>query len=285
MRPLFVLMGVATSMVAWFIVRMWGSGTYEVWRASCLLGAWAPLVSAAAFLYIQRVGDREHGVAAAWLVRAIGMHFVLAWLLGVSDWLRGPPGSVTMRNVDLVAPLALAAFFPVFGVGFTAFRWLLSVRRRLASRAVPTRVVERDAVPVPYRGAGPLRATVEARRSPVAAVVSALLGAGAVALASSVPWSTPWVLGVSGVALGFVAPLGAQAMAPSVVSLVCVAATLVSRRALSLGHIPSAGVWPWVALAGVGVYLCAIEARLRFAARGQSMRPATVMPSPAESAP
>jgi len=37
------------------------------------------------FLDVRAVGDREDSVFAAWLVRAIGMHFTLAWLGGASS--------------------------------------------------------------------------------------------------------------------------------------------------------------------------------------------------------
>ena len=84
-RPLLVLTLIAASMVAWFTVRMWAGHLPEVWRVSCLLGAWAPLGAAAVFLYVRAVGDREDSVFAAWLVRAIGMHFTLAWLGGASS--------------------------------------------------------------------------------------------------------------------------------------------------------------------------------------------------------
>ncbi len=259
-------MTAASVMVVWFIVRMLGGGSYEVWRVSCLLGAWAPLASAAAFLYLQRVGDREDTVLAAWLVRAIGMHFVLAWMLGVSDWLRGPPGAVPALNADLAAPFVLASFFPAFALSFAALRWLVSVRRRLASSVPsPVRTVVLDADRVPYRGAGRVRVTEAVRAFPWALAASSAVGAVSVWLATAAPLSTPAVLGATAVALGVTSTLGAQAVAPSVVSLVCVALALVTRdlAAFSPGRAPLACAWPWVATAGLGVYLVTLEARLR----------------------
>jgi uncharacterized protein with NAD-binding domain and iron-sulfur cluster len=130
-RPLLVLTLIAASMVAWFSVRMWAGDAPGVWRVSCILGAWAPLGAAAVFRYVRAVGDREDSVFAAWLVRAIGMHFTLAWLVGASDWLRGPPGSVHGWNSDLGAPLVFLSFAPVFAVCFGALAWIASVRARL----------------------------------------------------------------------------------------------------------------------------------------------------------
>lgn len=262
-----VLMTLATAMVAWFVVRMCAGASHDVWRVSCFLGACAPLASAAAFLYIQRVGDREDSVLAAWLVRAIGMHFVLAWLLGVSDWLRGPPGVSPALNSDIVAPLVLASFFPVFGVGFVTFRWLLSVTRRLATATPPaTRTVDLEADRAPYRGALRLRVTESVAGFPTALVVACILGAASVWFALAAPWSVAAVLGATAVTLGAASTLGAPAVPPSVVSLVCVAGALLTRHLTShTGSYPLACAWPWVALAGLGVYLGTLEAMMRLA--------------------
>ena len=281
-----VLMTLGTAMVAWFVVRMCAGASIDVWRVSCFLGACAPLASAAALLYIQRVGDREDSVLAAWLVRAIGMHFVLAWLLGVSDWLRGPPGASPTLNADMVAPLVLASFFPVFGVGFVSFRWLLSVRARLsAARPPATRTVDLEAHRVPYRGALRLRVTESVAGFPTALVVTSALGAASVLLALAGPWSTAAVLGVTAVTLGALSTLGAPAVLPSVASLVCVAGALLTRHlSTHTGSYPLACAWPWVALAGVGVYLGTVEAVMRLPARYR-IRPAIVTPTPPASVP
>ncbi len=262
-----VLMTLATAMVAWFVVRMCAGASLDVWRVSCFLGACAPLASAAAFLYIQRVGDREDSVLAAWLVRAIGMHFVLAWLLGVSDWLRGPPGVSPALNADMVAPLVLASFFPVFGVGFVTFRWLLNVTARLAAARPPaTRTVDLEAHRVPYRGALRLRVTESVAGFPTALLVASALGAASVWFALAAPWSITAVLCATAVALGAISTLGAPAVLPSVVSLVCVAGALLTRQlATHTGSYPLACAWPWVALAGLGVYLGTVEAMMRLA--------------------
>src|SRR5262245_59823242 len=106
-RPLTVFATLATLMVCWLMVRMWCGGFLPVWAVSCVLGAWAPILAAVVFWYVRAVGDREDSPAVAWLVRAIGMHFLLVWMLGVSDWLRGPPGHPSGWNSDIGAPVVL----------------------------------------------------------------------------------------------------------------------------------------------------------------------------------
>lgn len=281
-----VLMTLATAMVAWFVVRMCAGASIDVWRVSCFLGACAPLASAAALLYIQRVGDREDSVLAAWLVRAIGMHFVLAWLLGVSDWLRGPPGVAPTLNADMVAPLVLASFFPVFGVGFVTFRWLVSVTARLAAARPPaTRTVDLEAHRVPYRGALRLRVTESVAGFPTALVAACALGAASVCFALVAPWSVTAILCATAVTLGATSTLGAPAVLPSVASLICVAGALLTRQlSTHTGSYPLACAWPWVALAGLGVYLSTLEAALRLRPRYR-IRPAIVTPTPPASVP
>lgn len=256
---------VAASMVAWFSVRMWAGDAPEVWRVSCLLGAWAPLGASAVFLYVRAVGDREDSVFAAWLVRAIGMHFTLAWLVGASDWLRGPPGSPHGWNSDLGAPLVFLSFAPVFAACVGALSWLGSVHARLPREPVADEALVR-AAPVPYRGASELRVTRPVPQFPMAALVGAFVGIGSVWFAMVAPWSAPAVIVACALALGAASQSGAGAVMPSVVSLVGVAAVLQARglpETFSSRSIDQAFAWPWVALAAVLVYLAAVEARLR----------------------
>lgn len=269
-RPLLVLTAIAASMVAWFSVRMWAGDSAAVWQVSCLLGAWAPLGAAAVYLYVREVGDREDSVFAAWLVRAIGMHCTLAWLVGVSDWLRGPPTLTPPFNADLRAPLVLASFFPAFAVCVAAFQWLRSVRRRLASStAPPSRTVEVAAGNAPYRGAGSLRVTERSPRSPVAPFAAALAGAGALwfSLTSALPAAA--VLAASAVALGVASSLGPSALGPGVAALVGVAGVQAARAlpltASMATAVDHAFAWPWLAFAGLGLYLATLEVRLRLA--------------------
>ncbi len=268
MRPLFVLTALATSMVAWFVVRMLATHSYDVWLVSCLLGAWAPLTSAAAFLYISDAGEREDSVLAAWLVRAIGMHFVLAWLLGVSDWLRGPPGSARVYNADAIAPFVLLSFVPVFLVCLTAFRWVLSVRRRLAAaEPLTSRTVTPEHAPMPYRGAA--RMHITERIALPALALPAALGAGAAALwlALALHLSPALALGSAALLLALASTLGASAVVPSLGALACVAAAVLARDVTVVTHdsLRLVWAWPWLALGGVAVYLSALEARLRLA--------------------
>lgn len=175
MRPLTIFGSIATAMVAWLSTRMWCGDSLAVWRVSCVLGAWAPLGAAAVFHYIRVHGHREHTVLAAWLVRAIGMHCVLVWLVGISDWLRGPPQLVPVANADAVVPLVFVGFAPVFALSALLLHWALRVSARLSGVRPTT-----HATPVlaPYRG---LRATTTATRAPTPAMPWAALTAGLLA--------------------------------------------------------------------------------------------------------
>ncbi len=256
---------IAASMVAWFSVRMWAGDAPGVWRVSCILGAWAPLGAAAVFRYVRAVGDREDSVFAAWLVRAIGMHFTLAWLVGASDWLRGPPGSLHGWNSDLGAPLVFLSFAPVFAVCVGALAWIASVHTRLPREPESAESLVRAAA-VPYRGAGEIRATRAAPAFPTATLVGAFAGIGAVWFSMAAPWSTPAVIAACALGLGAAASTGAGAVAPCVISLVGVAAALQARElpaAFSARSIDVAFAWPWVALASVFCWLAVVELRLR----------------------
>lgn len=268
-RPLWVLTLVAASMVGWFSLRMWAGDLPWVWRLSCLLGAWAPLGAAGMFLYVRAVGDREDTVFAAWLVRAIGMHFTLAWLVGASDWLRGPPGYTHGWNSDLGAPVVFLSFPPVFAACVGALTWVGSVRARLPREPASVEAAV-PAASVPYRGVGELRVTRAATAFPRAALLGSLAGVAAMWLAMAAPWSAPAVIAACAFGLGLAAQSGAGAVVPSVLSLVGVAAALQARQ---LAHgtaersVDVAFAWPWVALAAVVAWLAVVELQLRLRAR------------------
>lgn len=273
-------MGLATLLVGWFLVRMFCGASYDVWRVSLFLGACAPLNAAAAFLYIQRVGDREDSVLAAWLVRSISIHFMLAWLLGVADWMRGPPGLAPTPNADMIAPVALVAFFPVFGLGFVTFRWLLSATRRLTdATSSATRTVDFAEHHIPYRGAARRQVSQTVRAFPWAMLASSALGVMAVCFAHLAPWSSVSVLAVCAIALGATSRLGPETVAPSVLSLVGVAGTLLARHhGAPTTSFPLACAWPWMALAAIALYLTALEASLKITARPRAAMRAIPVP-------
>lgn len=154
MRPLAVLACLAAAMVGWLSVRMWAGDVDAVWRVSCVLGAWAPLGAAAVLRYVLAEGHRENNPAAAWVVRALGMHCVLLWLLGINDYLRGAPGTAPQWNADQGMPLVLLGFAPVLAASFVLLRWASGLPPRLARALTPRPGVPTPAasVPLPYRG-------------------------------------------------------------------------------------------------------------------------------------
>lgn len=121
-------------MVGWLSVRMWAGHIETIWRVSCVLGAWAPVGAAAVLLYVQAEDHRENNPAAAWIVRALGMHCVLLWLLGISDYLRGAPNLPPQWDADQGMPVVFAAFFPVLALSVATLRWALGLSRRLGPK-------------------------------------------------------------------------------------------------------------------------------------------------------
>jgi hypothetical protein len=263
-RPLVVFLLVAGLLVGWLSVRMWFGALPGVWRVSCLLGAWAPLAAAALFLYVREVGDREHSVGAAWLVRAIGMHCTLLWMLGTNDWLRGPPGHLARWDADLGAPLVLLWFVPAFALSLGTLEWARSLAQRLPGVVVrPAMPGETGAGTAPFRGL-PLVAT--ASPAPLRAPVAPLLvGSGACALALGSSDAPFWLLCAGALVLGALTLRNHRALAPSITVLVALAAVVLSRvGAHDATALVALGVaWPWLALAGVGCYLATVEALLR----------------------
>ena len=179
MRPLVIFGSIAAAMVCWLSTRMWFGDQLWVWRVSCFLAAWAPLGAAAVFLYVKDHGHREHSAGAAWCVRAIGMHWTLVWLVGMSDWLRGPPHSLPAWNSDAGMPVVFLAFVPVFALSLAALQWTRSVVARFASfrRGGDLKLV--DGVPSPYRDASTELRRVVPAASPPSVAWSLALAAGA----------------------------------------------------------------------------------------------------------
>lgn len=111
-----MLAPLAAALVAWFMTRMWFGHDPAVWRVSTLLGGWAPVLAAALLTYLRREGHREGSVGAAWLARALGVHCALLWMVGASDWLRGPPHAPPAWNIDSGTPLVFLAFALCFAL-------------------------------------------------------------------------------------------------------------------------------------------------------------------------
>ncbi len=265
MRPIVVFGAVASAMVCWLSARMWCGDSYAVWRLSCILGAWAPLGAAAVVLYVRATGHRESSVLAAWLVRAIGMHWVLVWLVGISDWLRGPPRAVPAWNTDVGMPLVFLAFVPVFALSVAALGWMLSLARRMAPRH-PTSTSSDSDAPTPYRGARASRLSLAPAAPSRAPVLASAVGAASAWVALAAPVDPTMVLGASALALAVMSFRSPRAMAPSAVSIAAVTGALLARDC-GFDLASPAGVnrfmaWPAATAAAVAVYLLVLEARL-----------------------
>jgi len=276
MRPVVIFGTIAATMVCWLSTRMWLGDVLTVWKVSCLLGAWAPIGAAAVFLYVREVGDNEHGVFAAWCVRAIGMHWTLVWLVGMSDWLRGPPHTPPAWNSDVGMPVVFLAFIPVFALSVAALQWTRSVAARFgehlrARQAGALHVV--DGARSPYRGA-----ITELRRvvpplapAPFAPVLIGAVGLGATWVALSTSLSSATVLFGTAVALGLASLRTARAVEPSACALVAVGGLLVTRAQHfdTLVIVARGMLWPVAVLAGLALYLVLLEGRL-FLTRGRA---------------
>lgn len=262
LRPFVVLSFVAATLVAWFVVRMGVGSDPTIWRISCLLGAWAPVLSAVLFVYVRAISERESSVAVAWLVRAIGMHCVLLWMIGVGDWIGGPPGSDRRWIADAGAPLVLLGFIPIFAVTFGAVEWLRSVSIRIPH------VFERPAMPherasiAAFRGIAMVRESVRIAPSPSAAYA---IGAASIAAAWSLPEHSIAVSGVSALALALACVKNARALVPAVLALAASAGAAASARVVHGAETlwSALASTPWVALAAIVALLAPLELSLR----------------------
>jgi hypothetical protein len=242
---------------------MWFGGERSVWTTSCLLGAWAPLGAAAFFLYVRAIADREDSVLVAWLVRALGMHCVLVWMLGFSDWMSGPPGQSPRWNADIGAPIALALFVPTFAVSYLALDRLKSLGHRIVQPIMrPAMPNERGGEHVPFRGLFLVSGGAPITRAPLAPFV---VGAISFATVLSTPTMPYWLLPAAGITLAISTVRNHRALAPSVVTIGALALMLVARNEIRDAEtLVAHGVqWPWLALVGLGFYLVALEGMVR----------------------
>lgn len=258
----------ATLLVGWLSLRMWNGESVSVWRASVVLAAFAPFAAAAVFRYIVAVAEGESSVFSAWLVRAISMHWVLVWMVGSADLLRGMPGHPSGRNWDALAPLILLAFFPAFGANYGALCWVRSLERRAASHVLrPTRPGER-ALAVPVRGVSLVREEHTQLRSLRLSMLAAVTGLFSVLMAPTA--MRPSVVACTALVLALAtahAQRGYYGCAGVLATLVAIAQT----RAISLSNwMSQLMATPWLALASVGLYLAALETatRVRLAREG-----------------
>ncbi|MFO0628561.1 MAG: hypothetical protein U0325_23510 [Polyangiales bacterium] len=246
LRPLLVLTPLAASLVVWFTARMWFGHDPSVWRASALLGGWAPVLAAALVAYLWREGHREDSVGAAWLARALGVHCALLWMVGVSDWLRGPPNTPPAWDIDSGTPLVFLAFAPCLALCIhVAFR---VVRLHGALRAPPPRRVLAPAAwhyrTVPDAALpGGVRVTATTRRWLPAAVCASTVAA---VVAGVLP-SAPGVV-AAGAVMGAVCTRGT--MIPAMLSL----AALSARAVLAPGVDGLAMRWPALLVASLWAY-------------------------------
>lgn len=258
-------MVLAALLVLWLSTRMWMGESYLVWQGSCLLGAWAPLCAAVIFLYVRAVEGREDSVMAAWLVRALGMHCMLLWLVGVGDFLRGPPGTPPAFNADAGAPLMLLAFAPVFALSVGLVSWVRAVSLRLDGTPVDPLVADphaRERPAAPYRGMSFLRTA-----APVARPALTPLCFGALGLLALDSTAHPGLcLALAPVALAAVSLPGWRAVGPSVLSLTALAGVSIAHHA-SASTLHDAMRWPWLTAGLVGLYLLTVEARMRVSSR------------------
>ena len=253
----------AVTLVVWLSVRMWFGSDPRVWMISCLLGAWAPLGAASFFLYVRSIADREDRVLVAWLVRALGMHCVLVWMLGFSDWMAGPPGQVPHWNSDIGAPIALLGFAPTLAASYFALRWLVGLSQRLAIPVMrPAMPTERHGEVVPFRGAFLTSAGAPITRTPIAPFVIAAAAFGSVFALRGTPY---WLIPTSAAALAICTARNHRALAPSVATLAALALTILGSRSAADWHASvSLGVaWPWLSFVALGFFLVTLEGLVR----------------------
>jgi hypothetical protein len=246
-RPLLVLTPLAAALVAWFTTRMWFGHDPTVWRVSALLGGWAPVLAAALLTYLRREGHREDSVGAAWLARALGVHCVLLWMVGVSDWLRGPPNTPPAWNIDSGTPLVFLAFAPCFALCAAAVHHLAALT---TARPAPRFRRVLDPTATHYRAPPARSGEGVARRVRVdapwirPALCVVILGGALV-----VPVS-PAVSAV--LAAGLFGAVGTRStLVPALVAL----AALSARGALTGDDVDTLAMrWPALLVAAVGVY-------------------------------
>lgn len=250
-RPAVVLGVIATALVLWFMTRMWFGDLTLVWKISGILGAWSPIVAASLYLYVQHVGGQEHKIFVAWLTRAIGMHVVLLWMLGVNDWLAGPlPLRATAHrwDPDAGAPVVLILFFPVFFLTVAFLKSVLRANETLTHHyKLPTLPHERDRT-IPNRGVS--YQSNSRRRNPVLWVPT-ILGLAGCAATLVVPASSELILAAVGIAAILHTIVRPVQLMSYIITMGCMVlfSTIAALRTHSFDTMPTLAIAPWVLLA------------------------------------
>jgi hypothetical protein len=249
-------------------LRFWFAHSTAVWRASCVVGSWVPLGAAAMFLYVRARGDREDSLAAAWMVRALGVQSILAWAVGMSDFFRGPPGRPPAWDADLGGPFVLMGFALPFALAVFTLARLLRLHRELrATSRTPVRPGEAELRVAPFRGTATRAGVAPLTRAPYGVIVVAAIGT----LLAAQTAVTPYVaLLLAALPLAALAARNHRALLTGVGALAWISGAICVRRVLrdeggALGQVLA---FPWLLTASSAVYLVVLEAlrRGRFAA-------------------
>jgi hypothetical protein len=262
LRPVVVLGTVASALVLWFVLRMAVGADPTVWRTSCLLGAWSPLLGAALLLYVRAIADREHSVGVAWLVRAIGMHCVLLWMVGVGDLLGGPPGDARRWLADAGAPLVLLGFVPVFALAFGALAWVRSIALRIPHSFLRPRMPDEREEVTAFRGVPLVRERVLSTPAPRAAYV---IGALSLVACAHAPSHALAIAVGSAMLFALASARNSRAFAPSVLALAlsCFVAAASAAAGGLLNPWVLFALTPWLAVAAIASMLAPLEWTLR----------------------
>jgi hypothetical protein len=260
-RPLKVFAAAVACMFSALAVRVWFAASADVWFVSCVVGAWLPLAAAAMFMYVRVVGDREDGIAAAWLVRALGVQSVLAWGVGMSDLFRGPPDHRSSWDADLGGPFVLLAFAVPFVCALAVLTWFRSVGERLSVPVYrPAAPGSREVGVAPFRGVAQVVVAPSEARVPLAPLVVAAFGSVLVLEAPVAPY---WALYLSALPLAALTVRSHRAMWPSVATFAWLSALILVRGGVAGAGPSTAAAWPWLATSAVAFYLAAVEGLLR----------------------
>ena len=249
-KPVVVLGVLATALVLWLMTRMWFGELPLVWKISGILGAWSPVLAAVLYMYVRHIAEREHHILVAWLTRALGMHVVLLWMIGINDWLAGPPGMAPRWDRDAGGPVALVLFFPVFFLTFGALEWLRRVNFKLTHRYLQPVLPQESDRTVPNRGSSFVTSTLT--HSP-ALWAPSLVVMGACVGAAMFPSSQGWIVGSVAAGACVHTLLRPAQLLPYVVALGCsVLFTTVSTiHAQTVSPMIALAIAPWVLVAAI----------------------------------
>jgi hypothetical protein len=178
------------------------------------------------------------------------VHCVLLWMVGVSDWLRGPPHTPPAWDIDSGTPLVFLAFLPCFALCATAAHRLAALAS--APRAPRFRRVL-DLTSTHYR-APPARSGEGVARRELAGAPWIPPAACALILGGALALPVSSVTGVL-LAAGLCGAVGTrQTLAPSLVALTAVTA----RAVFTGGDVDTLAMrWPALLVAAAGVYTLA----------------------------